>query len=261
MATKLRRLVITKVDLCKAGADPDAHIEIFKSLDTPETTHSEETTMSKKIDFATASNEQLVEYAKSLEQQVETLEKGKVACSDDEPDGDEMPPAGKKPVKKSVVAIPESVQKTLDDQSEQIKKQAEQLKEQGETIAKERESREIGEMLTFVQKSLPSVPGKAEDLAKALHTAKAKLPAETYDILLKALSAGNEAITKSFKEVGADDAVAVGSAMEEINKRADALLSSGVAKTRPEAIAEVAKANPELYTRYKAEDLAKTIRR
>ena len=72
-------------------------------------------------------------------------------------------------------------------------------------------------------------------------------------MLEKALKAGSAAIAKATTEVGSDGRVSVGSAIEEINKMADTLVATNVCKTRPEAISQVAKANPELYTKYKDE--------
>jgi hypothetical protein len=64
--TKIKVLEITKVDLCKQGADPDAFIEIFKSRNH-EPPHKEKSMSKKfaKLDLATAKPEEVVEYAKS----------------------------------------------------------------------------------------------------------------------------------------------------------------------------------------------------
>ena len=109
MATRLRKLEITKVDLCKAGADPDAHIEIFKSRDHAEhpSDMNKEHQMSKKVvpvDFSKATPEEVVAYAKSLETAVTELTKAAKPKDDEEAEGEEEP-KGKKG-KKSAPSAP-----------------------------------------------------------------------------------------------------------------------------------------------------------
>lgn len=255
MATKLRKLEITKVDLCKAGADPDAHIEIFKSREHPETaSDNKETQMAKqvtKIDLTTATPAEVVDYAKSLEAQVTELTKaGKMPPMEDEEC--EEPAKKKAPVAKTV--IPEEVQKTLNAQQEAIAKTAKENADLREEIAKERTSREQAEVLTFVQKSMPKIPGELTALAKAVHEAKTKLTSASYDLIEKALVAGSAAIEKAETEIGGSGRPVAKTAYDEIVEKADDLIAkSKTPLSKAEAIAEVAKSDPTLYTKYRSE--------
>lgn len=251
MATKLKKLEITKVDLCRAGADPDADILIFKSRDhdTPPAAPitNKENRMSKKvakIDLATAKPEEIAEYAKSLETQVaEQEEVIKAFPPKKKTDDDEDPDAE---------AAKKAVAKRLDDQQIEIKKVNDKNAELEAEIKKVRVSAETVELRKTVEADMPKVPGTVDEVVKMLHEAKTGVSAESYIVLTKALKAGSEAIAKASVEIGSGGST-TNSAFEEITKRADQMVADGKAKTRAEAITEVAKSMPELYARYKDE--------
>jgi hypothetical protein len=262
MATRLKKLEITKVDLCKNGADPDAHIEIFKSRghEDPEN-HSDEkeTEMSKKfakIDLAKATPEEVVAYAKSLEDQ---LEKAAPPAADD---GDEDDDPKAKPAKKAMTgsagsqvacSVPDDVKKTMDDQAAEIAKTKKDNEDLRQEIAKEREAREIATIEKSVMADMPKVPGTVTEIAKALHEIKAKTSKETFEFVEKVFKAGSVAIEKAEKEIGGTGVGASATALDEIEKSADELIAKDAKLTRSEAITKVAEANPALYQRYKDE--------
>lgn len=281
-----RRLKITKVDLCRRGANQDADVMLFKSADHPDDdqpVHKEESavpkpktpkTVTKPEDLAKATPEQISAYVDHLEKtlgdaetEVTTLQKtvADMECADDdesEPDADDAPKTKKKfPFKKTVKTdeLPDAVQKRLDAADERVEKAEKLAKDADERIAKAEARAELVELRKTVEADMPKIPGTVDEVAKMLQEAKATLTAASYTVLEKALKAGSAAIAKAEVEVGSGSGAALGTALEEINKRADELVEKGTCKTRPEAVEKVAKADPALYSKYKEEK--RTVRR
>lgn len=262
---KLRKLRITKVDLCKAGANPDADILIYKSMDEPVVTtpitHQEDTSVPQKltkVDLTKATPEEAKAYAEALEKSLldteAELEKAKKPT----------PPKPKDPVEPDaddavMKSLPEPIRKRLEE-AEAIAKAAdarataaEKVAEKATTdVAKARQESEFVTIQKMVEQDMPKVPGTVAEVAKMLQEAKETLTAPSYVVLEKALKAGSAALAKSEVEIGSNKPAA-GSAIEEINKMADEEVAKGTSKTRPEAITKVAKAHPDLYKRYKDE--------
>lgn len=256
MPTKLKQLEITKVDLCKAGADPDADIMIFKSLDEivdPATKPKEDTTVSKKIakpeDLAKASPEDVKAYVDQLEKtladQEQELEKAKKPAP--------VEPKGKAEPDDVTKGLSPEVKKMLDEQAEEIKKARQEAAEAREEVKKAQAHTEFVELKKTVEKDMPSIPGTVDEIAKMIQEAKTVLTAASYAVLEKALKAGSAAIAKASAELGAGGTKPTGSAEEEINKMADEKVAKNECKTRPEAIQKVASEHPDLYQRYKSE--------
>lgn len=264
MSKILRKLRITKVDLCRAGANPDADILLFKSRDlddtpaptpTPKEDSAVKKTMATKpTDLATATPDEIAKYVSDLETTITAQEAELEKAKKPEPtkkveedcDGDAeedmMMKSLPEPIRKMVE---QTLQKAADAQ-----KTADEAKEQ---LRKAQDVAELAVIQKKVEAEFSHVPGTTEELAKMLQEAEHTLTSQSFTVLTKALKAGSEAIAKATREVGSGKSATTTSAIDEIHKRADELVTSRVCKTRPEAIAKVAGEDPELYTRYKAE--------
>lgn len=276
---RIVRLRITKVDLCRAGANPDADIMIFKSLDAEDIQHPAEKpvtpltkeksvpkmtlTKVEKIDLAKATPEQVLEYAKTLETTVDAHEAEfakafppkKKAAADIE-DDDEDDPKKPNPFAKSLLAI----EKQMADQAVELKKAKDETDALRVDLRKANDARELVAIEKSVTAEMPSIPGSVTEIAKMLQEAKATLTADSYAVLEKALKAGSTAIAKAATEIGSSKGHAIGTAEEELFKAADALVTAGTAKTRPEAVTMITKSKPELAEAYRQEREAKNRR-
>ena len=272
----LRKLKITKVDLCRAGANPDADIVIFKSRDNadpaapntegsapavPSTPNTQENTTVKKvasIDLTKASAEEILAYAKALETSVAEHEAELAKAVPPAPkgkkkDGEEA--EEENPFAKSAEFI--ALQKQVTDQAAEIKKANDKLVAAEEEVRKANIAAEIAVVEKSVSTDMPNIPGTVQEVAKMLHEAKSALTAASFATLEKALKAGNEAIAKASQELGSSKGKSIGSAEEELFKAADALVQAGTFKTRPEAVAHVSKTNKELAEAYRVEKAKK----
>lgn len=268
MKYTLRKVRITKVDLCNIGANPDANIALFKSashIDTKKGASS--VTKPAVIDIAKATSEEVAAYVESLrsytvgvEEQLKKAKKPSTAVADD----DDEDPTTEEAVAKALKTLPEPLRKRFEQNQETIRKAderataAEKRAADAEAIAKANTKRaEFVEFQKSVEKDLSGLPGTINELATMLQEAKTVLTEVSYTVLTKAVKAGSEAMLKASKAIGSDKGEALGTALEEIYKSADKLVTDGKFKTRSEAVEAVAKSDPDLYTRYRAEEKAR----
>lgn len=147
------------------------------------------------------------------------------------------------------------VKAALAAQAEEIKK-ANERATSAEAVAKaERDARELTEMTAFVTKEMPNIPGTAVDIAKGLIEAKSKMSKESYDLVVKSMTAGSAGIAKAMQETGVDDVnAALGSAFQKLEAIAKKL-QEGDAKLTPEqAFTKALNENPDLYAAYRQEN-------
>lgn len=278
---RLTRLRITKVDLCNEGANPEADIMIFKSLDIQDPVEKSITTPIKeksvpkmtsqkveKIDLTKATPEQIVAYATSLEKSVDAHEeefakafpppKAKGKKKGAEPDEEDAAEGIEKDddtvaMTKSV----EAIQKTVDEQAVELKKANDRTAKLELDLKKANDATELAVIEKSVEKEMPHVPGTVTEIAKMLQQAKATLTADAFTTLEKALKAGSEAIKKASQEIGSTKGQSIGTAEEEFFKAADELVTKGVCKTRPDAVVEINKSRKDLAEAYRLERSAK----
>lgn len=154
---------------------------------------------------------------------------------------------GKCVAKVDKAAIPESVQKAMDEQSALIKKQA-------EDIAKMRENEENRE---YVAKAAAygNLPIKAEELGPILKSASAMPEAQRKELerLLKAADAAFVELTKMKGNSG--DGSATG-AYDQLMGLAKELKKADPKMTIEKAFTKVCEDNPELYRKHREEQRA-----
>lgn len=284
MPVILRKLKITKVDLCAAGANPDADILLFKSLEEPASTPltprniaKEHTAVPKlakpeKLDLAKATPEAVADYVTQLEKSLGEHEeelvkafppkkkaapfvKKPAAASDDDDDDQSVAKDDDVEMAKSTTVI--ALKKQLDEQAIEIKKANERAEAATEAVRKADIRAELIQIEKSVTADMPKIPGTVTEVAKMLQEAKATMTAESYTVLEKALKSGSVAIAKAEAEVGSSHGQSVGTAEEEIFKTADALVAGGTFKTRPDAVVHVQKTNKDLAERYRIEKSVK----
>ena len=122
-------------------------------------------------------------------------------------------------------------------------------------LADEVEAKEVREAVLKAATEFKNLPAKPEDLGADLRAVRKSHPeaAARLEALLKSC---NEAAAALLKPAGvtADETVTKSeTTQDEIYKRADALVTSGKAKTREIAVAQVLQDHPELYTAYAGE--------
>lgn len=143
----------------------------------------------------------------------------------------------------------------LNGASVEVRKQFEDVQkrlEAAEAVAKaEKDARLTTE---FVAKAaeMPGLTGTPEEIGPVLKAASEALSDEHFDALMGVLKAASEQLESSelFTAKGADGTPDANSAIDEINKRAAALVESGSAPSLAHAITKAAAADPKLYSRY-----------
>ena len=225
---RLKDLTITKVALVPAGANPGAHVVLYKSasVDDPDPTKKEEPVKKALKDMT---HEELLAHA-------EELEKAAPAAADPEPE------------------IPAAVQKMLDDQATAIAK-ANARAEAAEAAAKvEKEARERTGMASVAKTKIPHLPGTDIDKGNVLYDMEKSMSKESYEAAVTLLEAGNAAVAKALEVSGFDEEGNEGdSAIEKLDAIAKQLVKDGKAKTYEQAFDKAAEENEELYSQYRAE--------
>ncbi len=159
------------------------------------------------------------------------------------PMGDEEDKADKadkaEKTQKSEDALPEKVQKRLDDMQKEL------------DAAKEKVAK--AEATTKARETYSRIPGNPEELAVLL--VKADKAGEDISKPLNVLLAAiNTAMAGLYKQIGSDaPAVSAGASdvVAEVDKLADALVAKDAnGMTHQQAVAKVLEQHPELYTRY-----------
>lgn len=172
------------------------------------------------------------------------------------------PPTGSTttPVTKEVLdALPEEVRKAFEAQNEQIAKAQTDAKSAQEAAAKaeesarvEKERRETLEAVEKAKKDFPNLPGTDAEKA-TLVKAVLHLPKNEAELVEKALKAGDAALATINKEIGHDDPVMTGAAIEKLNTLAKTLIEKDPTLTFAKAFDTVCLSNPALFAEHRQE--------
>lgn len=178
MATHLKRLRLDRIDFVDRGANPGAHIALFKRH-TDNTTNDEESSMAEK---KMTEAEQIADLTAKLAKAEADLA------------------AAPKPAEK-----PEDIEKNLPEPVRALLEKARaEAKETGERIAKLEAERDRNQMIAKANefKGL----GAADDLTAILLPVSKAVPKDVYDALLAKMKGWNEIAKTSaiFKEVGSN---------------------------------------------------------
>jgi len=252
MAHWLKDLLIRKVSVVPRGANPEAHILLFKAADDPPPVEAP----SGHSTFATppASKEQspmTIDRSKLTKEEVEYLDQIEATVAK----AAEAPPAP--PQEEDILkSLPEAVQKMLDDQRAAIAK-AQDRADAAEAAARvEKEARERAEFAKMVDAELAHLPGTAVEKGNALYTVQKAVPADVYTSLLALLKAGNTAMGDAIlAEVGDSNAHGTAStAFEQLATLAKQSIAQGVHKTFEQAFDAACVSHVDLWKEYRQEN-------
>jgi len=151
--------------------------------------------------------------------------------------------------------IPEAVQKMLDETKVAMAKMADENKTLAAQLQKAEEARELTNFIAKAATDFPTLPGTADDKGKLLQFMSKGLDKTNYDAAMALLKAGDEAmrLVVTGSTSGTDDAVRADSALGQMEVLAKELITSGKAKSLPEAMDLVAQANPALFVQHQKE--------
>lgn len=284
MATKLKNLSVTSVDLVDKGANPDAHICLFKRREPEAAADADEGMIQKFIAWLKKGHEDaagnhpqepeientiqkeatyIMEMDKSKmtpeEQTVlEGLEK-KYGIPDDKsgagsepgtaaPEGDVAKGAAPEIQASSPTSkkLHPEVQKVLSEYQELMKRQSAEVEELKKSLEIER--------LTAVAKKYEVLGKKADELAAKLYDLK-KVGGTVYDDYVALLDENVTMLTKSglFSEIGKNTQGSAG-VEETLGIKAAELAKSATGRLAgPDAIIKAWEENPELAAQYEAE--------
>ena len=226
MATRLKNLTVDRVDLVDAGANPDAHVVLFKRdgiiPEAPEPAHTEEsnvaTDVQKNLDEATARVSELEATIAALDE----MDNDTLAALR----GIEVVKAD--PQEEVLKGLPEDVRKRLEDSEAKIAKMEADARVESFTkraatdFAKVADHAELGAVLATIAEKAPEVLGGVE----------------------KVLRAANERIDTStiLKTVGSDGDA---DASDPVAAKVDAILKADPNKSKVDATAEAMR-DPEI---------------
>lgn len=267
MPTKLRNLVINRVDLVDVGANLDmetgdgAHVLLWKRHDgdlpqsDPEPDPEPEPEDTDMPDIEKVGRKIAGKRRARLEAALAELQAVLAETEVEEADAEPTSKRQEETVDDITKGLPEDVAKRM-EQLEKRAQEAESAAAAAQEVAKaERDARlRIG----FVEKikgfaRLPLDPEKDADLLKKMAES---LTTEEYARVEEILRSADAALEKSaaFEAIGSGKTPAVsGSAYAAIEAEAKALVEKGTAKNLPEGISQVALAKPELYAKHLAE--------
>lgn len=282
MATKLKNLSVTSVDLVDKGANPDAHICLFKRREPEAAADPDEGMIQKFIAWLKKGHEDaagnhpqepeientiqkeathIMEMDKSKmtpeEQAVlEGLEK-KYGIPDDKsgagsepgtatPEGDVAKGAETKSPPPVSGGLHPEVQKALSEYQELMKRQSAEVEELKKSLEIER--------LTAVAKKYEVLGKKADELAAKLYDLK-KAGGTVYDDYVTLLDENVTMLTKSglFSEIGKNTQGSAGVEETLGIKAAELAKSATGGLDGPDAIIKAWEENPELAAQYEAE--------
>lgn len=250
MATRLRKLLIDRVDLVPRGANPDAHIALFKRDAEPGSgtvadmsTKEEDVTKNKdeRPDLADVP-EAVVKYLENVEAErtalADRVEKSETAVTELTAKVEKLEASGKPEDEIEKSELPEAVRKRFDELEARAK--------EAEEIAKaERETRERAEAIA---KAKTFGVGEADKVGPALM----KLDAESREVIEQTLKAAGEQLAKSalFSETGSARTNGGGDANDKLTELAKARASE-TKTTFHKAYAEILETpeGRELYTK------------
>lgn len=234
MATSLRNITVKEISLVKKGAN-GKRIHLTKSQETEMNENAQTQEIEKAQAEATAAKvalEKAEADRKAAEDKIVALEKAQAEAS-------EKAAAEKALLEKA--------------QAEAVEKAADLEK----ALAVEKEAKEVSESVQKAAVAFKHLPETPENLGPMLRSIR-KVDAAVAD-KLEALLTKVDALSKSALDPRgtsvAGDASAT--ALDEIQKRAKALVDTGKAATLAKAFDAVLCADKDLYTRYQAEKAAK----
>ncbi len=254
--TRVRNLVVTRVDLVDVGASLDkrtgegAHVLLFKRAGTAGR-GGEGGTMAIDV---TKLPKDVQEYLAALEKRATDADK---RATDAET---KLRAAPSPPEPAPDASIWKSVHPAAREQFEHQKAKA----EEAERFAKaQRDARLKGE---YIQKcgTFSGLPVKPDDDWAVFKAVDEKLGTPEAKRIWELLRAADEAMVKAglFREIGVPGTrVEADSAEARIMRRADELVAKKESKTREQAVVQVAKADPALYEAYREELRARGPRR
>ena len=145
---------------------------------------------------------------------------------------------------RKMAALPESVRKQMEEDRTEIRKL--------------RDEKAEADQIAEVRKSMPMVPGKAEDVGRLLKRASEKLAKEDVEALTTLLRAASAQIEKGglYREIGRRDSGGNETPLAKVERMAQEIVSkSGGKMAIDAAYAQVFRENPGLYEPYKQQVL------
>lgn len=149
------------------------------------------------------------------------------------------------PVKKALADRDAAIAKATADAEAASKAAAEAIKKADEETAR----RETAEAIQKAKAEYPNLPGSDEEKGAIMRTL-AGLPDVVQKAVTTIMKAANEAMAKTFVEVGSTDPL-TGSAYQKMEAMAKERMAKDVTLTKEAAITLVAKDNPDLYAEYR----------
>ena len=258
VATKLKKMHLTSVDLVRAGANPKADICLYKSADYDERQREDDLSM-VKIDKSLFDEHELAIYNELIakasvdpDEYEEEMEKEKPAFpikakrtplfEDDDFDDDEEYYEEARTKKNC---------KTKKSANEGVDLALEMALERLEQLEKSAAMKEF----TEVAKKYAPLGENEEELAKTLYEMHKASP-DNYDAYIKVLDKSLGIVEKSglFAEVGKSaHGAAGGDTVDKVNAIAKSLLEADPSLTHEQAIAKAWENNPDLIMKYEAE--------
>jgi chromosome segregation ATPase len=226
MANKLKDVCVDEISLVNKGANKK-RIYMRKSADT----ETEPNDMDTPEQIAKAAQEALVKAEaakKEAEDKLAALEKAQKEA--------EAKAADEK-------AALEKAKKDAEDKAAELEKVA----------AAEKEAKEVAESIQKASSTFKNIPEKAEDLGPLLRKIR-KADAKVADQLEALLTKVDALVKQSLDAKGSSKALdAPATALDEITKRAKALLEAGKVTSLAKGFDQVLKDDADLYSRYEAE--------
>lgn len=169
-------------------------------------------------------------------------------------------------MKKSLEGMPEEVQKRFEEITKAHNEQIEELKSENAEVKKalkvERDQKELEDWVTKAKEELTGIPNKTpQELGESLKKL-ADVDKALADDQFATMKAAADTIKQSalFKEIGGRGMDIAGSAMDKVNKKAQALIEKSEGLTKEQAVAKVFESDPALYKQYNDENPAQTGR-
>lgn len=256
VATKLKKMRLTSVDLVRAGANPKADICLYKSADYNEGQREDDLSM-VKIDKSLFDeheldiyNELIAKARVDVDEYKEEMEKEKPA----------LPPKAKE---KKRLLFDEDGFDDDDDEEEyyeevRTKKSGEEMNPEIKKALRRLEKLEKSlamKEFTEVAKKYTPLGENEEELAKTLYEMHKANP-DNYEAYISVLEKSLDIVEKSglFAEVGKSaHGEAGGNTVDKVNAIAKSILEADPTLTREQAIAKAWDNNPELIMEYEAE--------
>ena len=244
-------LVIDEVAFVARGANPEAHIAIWKSADADP---NKENPMDEKLKEATEKIEALEAQAKTVKKANEDavakaeadLAAEKTAHTETKTKLEEVEAKVKKSDKPDKDPLPEAVQKVVDDAN----RRADATEA---ALAKIEDEKNEAEALAKVAKEIPSAAGDIDSIGKLVHrvTKNSTEDGEALMTLVKSLVA-KEKVAALFAEYGtASKGEVDGDPVASATQKAKALQEGDESLSLRDAISKVFETDPALYERYR----------